>query len=394
MKNKFTKKQIILFIVKLLISAIILYVSFMVGAISSLVFAFGDIPLFFGIFIGLIPVGLIPLLFMWKKKKIIIIIWLVYSIIVCGILGTIYGIQLYEKSLVIDTSPNINNYEYLPFEKDSKIVKLDDANMKLEGDLPIIDGAAAVFPVYSAFVHAVYPENTEYVGYSEDGIFKYNNTVDGYQQLAEKKTDIFFGAKPSAGQVEYAESQGTEFEYIPIGYEGFVFFTHKDNPVDNLTTQQIKDIYSGKITNWKEVGGKDEKIIAYQRNEGSGSQSMLQRFMDGTPIMKAPTEQVNDLMSGIIDVVADYKSESNSIGFSFRYYVEGIIKNSNIKLLAIDGVKPTVETIRDKSYPIVANLFAVTYKNNDNENVQKLLDWILSDEGQYIIEKTGYVSLE
>ena len=162
----------------------------------------------------------------------------------------------------------------------------------------------------------------------------------------------------------------------------------------HASTQQIKDIYSGKITNWKEVGGKNEKIIAYQRNEGSGSQSMLIRFMGDTPIMEAPTEQVNDMMSGIIDRVANYRSSTASIGFSFRYYVEGIIQNPDIKMISIGGAAPNVENIKNGSYPITTPLYAVTYKDNPNPNVQALLDWVLSPEGQKIIEDTGYVGIQ
>ena len=98
----------------------------------------------------------------------------------------------------------------------------------------------------------------------------------------------------------------------------------------NVLFKQIKKIYSGEITNWKQVGGNDEEIIAFQRNEGSGSQSMLKRFMGDKEIMDAPSEQVNDLMSGIIDVVSKYQNKTSSIGFSFRYYLEGIIKNPDI----------------------------------------------------------------
>lgn len=115
--------------------------------------------------------------------------------------------------------------------------------------------------------------------------------------------------------------------------------------------------------------------------------------MGDVPIMEAPTEMVNDLMSGIIEKVSNYKSKSNSIGFSFRYYVEGIIKNPDIKMLSVDGVAPTAENIKNGSYPIVTPIYAVTYEENANENVDRLLEWILSKEGQYIIEETGYVGI-
>ena len=198
---------------------------------------------------------------------------------------------------------------------------------------------------------------------------------------------------PSEEQKAYAKECKTTFEYTPLGSEGFMFFVHKDNAIDNLTTEQIQSIYSGEITNWKQVGGKNEKIEAFQRNEGSGSQSMLKRFMGDKPIMEAPTELKNDLMSGIIERVSNYKNKTNSIGFSFRYYVEGIIKNPDIKMISIDGVAPTAENIKDGKYPVVTPIYAVRYEEETNENVDKLLDWILSDEGQYIIEETGYVGI-
>ena len=337
-----------------------------------------------------------------NKKKALKVIGILFIPVIIYFI-TVFAIDRYNKSITINTTPNINVYNYLPFDEESLIVTLEEeSSLKLTENLPRLDGAAAVFPVYSAFVNAVYPEDTKLydiefqhnqaIEYT-DGCFNYNNTVKGYEYLGQKKTDIFFGAFPSEEQIAEARKNGTEFVYTQIGYDAFVFFVHKDNPINNLTTEQVQKIYSGEITNWKELGGKDEEIIAYQRNPGSGSQSMLIRFMDGKEIMEAPSELVDTMMSGIIEQVSDYKNKDGSIGFSFRFYLEGIIKNPNIKMLSIDGVAPTVENIKNGTYPIRASLYAVTYEGNKNENVEILLDWILSDEGQYIIEKTGYVGI-
>ena len=337
----------------------------------------------------IVPVFLLTLIWFNNRKK-LLKIWAVVASVFVVAVGIDAGINLYDKSITVNTTPNIAVHEYLPFDENSKIVTLPkEASIKLTENLPVVDGAAAVFPVYSAFVNAVYPETTELW----DGVLEYNNTVGGYAELGLKNTDIFFGAYPSEEQIAEAKSHGTEFVYTPIGYDAFVFFVHKDNPIDNLTTEQVQGIYTGEITNWSEVGGKDEKIAAYQRNEGSGSQSMLIRFMDGKEIMEAPTEMVDDLMVGIVERVSDYRSKPGSIGFSFRYYLEGIIKNPDIKLLSIDGVAPTVENIKNGTYPITGPLYAVTWEGNNNENVNKLLEWVLSEEGQYIIEKTGYVGV-
>lgn len=377
--------------IKIVLTAATLGISYYVGIFIFILTAMTELHVVLAIIsMFIIPALLVPLIWFKKRKK--VLMWWGIFFGVFAIASAInITIAQYDKSITVNTTPNINVHEYLPFDEDSKIAVIEnEASLKLEDDLPIVDGAAAVFPVYSAFVNAVYPETTELW----DGVFEYNNTVGGYKLLGEKQTDIFFGAYPSEEQIASAKEKDTEFIYTPIGYDAFVFFVHKDNPIDNLTTEQVQAIYSGEITNWNQLGGKNEKIAAFQRNEGSGSQSMLIRFMDGKEIMEAPTEMVNDFMSGIVERVSDYRSKSGSIGFSFRYYLEGIIQNPDIKILSIDGVAPTVENIQSGAYPITAKLFAVTYEGNDNENVDKLIEWVLSDEGQELIEKTGYVGVK
>ncbi len=380
------KSKIFNIICKIIITTIILPLSFFASLFIGLIvydefIAYALIAVLFTFFVPMI---------WFKNRKKVLIGWGIFFAVTAVVCGVKYGIEAYDRSITINPTPNIAVNEYLPFDENSKIVTLDnEASLKLSGNLPRVDGAAAVFPVYSAFVNAVYPETTKLW----DGVFEYNNTVGGYKLLGERYTDIFFGGYPSEEQIEAAKYHGTEFVYTQIGQEAFVFFVHKDNPIDNLTTEQVQAIYSGEIINWSEVGGKNEKIAAYQRNEGSGSQSMLIRFMGEKEIMEAPTELINDLMVGIVEKVSDYRSKSNSIGFSFRYYLEGIIQNPDIKILSIDGVAPTVENIKNGTYPITGPLYAVTYEGNTNENVGKLLDWILSEEGQEIIEKTGYVGI-
>lgn len=339
----------------------------------------------------IIPLA-IPLIWLEKRKP-YFIAYVSYLLCFFVLVGVQKFIWDYNAAITVDVTPNINVSEYLPFDSYSKIVKIRSKTLTFDdvqkNELPIIDGAAAAFPVYSAFVNAVYPATTELY----DGVFEYYNTKTGYELLAQKQTDIFVGAAPSQEQVAYAQKNNTTFRYTQIGSEAFVFFVHKDNPVESLSAEQIKGIYSGEITNWSEVGGNNEKIVPFQRNEGSGSQSMLIRFMGDTPIIEPDMQSVVTGMGGIIDRVADYKNKTTSIGFSFRFYVEGMIKNPDIKMIAIDGVAPTRENIKDGSYPIIAPVYAVTYEGNTKENVQKLIDWMLSDEGQYIIEETGYVGI-
>lgn len=267
---------------------------------------------------------------------------------------------------------------YLPFAEDSGIVKYD-APEKLSGDLPVIDGAAALLPVYSAFVHAVYPTESVHFAdgnYTPDSAMQYTNTRGAYQSLADGKTDIVLCAKPSAEQKKYAEEQGRELVYVPVAREAFVFLVNQENPVENLSAEQIRRIYSGEIQSWSEVGGKHMLIDAVQRNEGSGSQTTMLGFMGDTPMQRNP--------------LAFFGS---AIGYSFRYYVEGIVRNGGVKMLSVNGVYPDPAHIADGSYPVTGDVLAVYDAHNDNPNIPVLVDFMLSETGQRIIAESGYSPL-
>ena len=392
MKDFFKKNWL-----KLLLTVGCLVADFFIGVIGLLYLAWGlganDV-LAFGAFL-VFPALFLPLVWCKKDKwKKCFIGWVVFMAVYVVILAIPFAIEAYEDSITVKEVVNIDTSEYMPFDKNSKIALLDEeSTLKLTENLPRVDGAAAFFPVYSAYVNAVYP-NTVELNYEDDNPFQYNNTYNGYWLLGERKTDIFFGVYPSPEQIEEAKSNGTEFIFTPIGDEAFVFFTHKDNPVDSLTIEQVKGIYSGEITNWKEVGGKNVPIKAYQRNSGSGSQSMMERFMGDTPLMTPPKHQVQDLMSGIIDRVTDYQNRNSAIGFSYRYYLTGIMENPKVKVLKINGIAPTNENVRNGSYPIRTPIYAVTYEGQENENVQIFLDWVLGPQGQELLEKSGYVGLK
>jgi phosphate transport system substrate-binding protein len=207
---------------------------------------------------------------------------------------------------------------------------------------------------------------------------QYNNTVRGYKAIVDGTTDILFCAGPSEEQKRYAEEQGVELVYVPIGLEGFVFFVNENNPVDGLTAEQIRKIYAGEYTNWGEVGGANRIINPVTRLEGSGSQTAFESFM------------------GDYEVGAKHPLAITgaSIGFSFRYYMDGIVGNDSVKMLSLNGVYPSAENIRNRTYPVVAQFYAIYRADNENENIKVLIDWLLSEEGQTLIEETGYVRIQ
>jgi len=298
------------------------------------------------------------------------------------------GRDFYNKKMTI--SEEIDTTVYAPFSGNKKLAKLDElASLKLEGDLPRLDGATALYPVYSAFAEAVYPEK-EYNTYASE--IMCNNTVYAYENLINGDVDIIFVAGPSVEQKERAKNLGVDLHLTPIGNEAFVFFVNKSNKVSSLSLDEIKGIYKGDIINWKEVGGKDRDIIAYQRNENSGSQTMFLNLMQGVDIKQPPVNQEVDGMGGIIERAADYKNADNAIGFSFLYYATQMKANNKIKTLAINGVAPNKETIRNKDYPFTGTFYAIT-NGKPTGNVKLFIDWILSEQGQELIEKTGYVGL-
>ena len=83
-----------------------------------------------------------------------------------------------------------------------------------------------------------------------------------------------------------------------------------------------------------------------------------------------------------------------SIGFSFRYYMDGIVGNTSVKMLSLNGIFPSAENIQNGTYPVIAKFYAIYRADNTNENIPVLIDWILSEEGQQIIEETGYVRIQ
>ncbi len=272
-------------------------------------------------------------------------------------------------------SKSIEVSRYVPFDANAELVQ-SDAKMTLTGDIPVIDGAAAVLPVYAAFVQAVYPpESVQFDGdaYAPESAMQYTNTRGAYQSLAEGKADIVLCAKPSAEQAAYAAEQGRELVYEPVAQEAFVFIVNKNNPVDDLTADQIRGIYAGEIRNWSEVGGRHLPIDAVQRNAGSGSQTTMLGFMGGTPMKRDPLSFFG-----------------SAIGYSFRYYVAGIVQNGGVKMLSVNGVYPDPEHIADGSYPVTGEVLAVYDKRNDNPNIPILLDFMRSEEGQRIIAESGY----
>ena len=334
-------------------------------------------------------------------RKRIMILFFLYCCI-----NTIFS-QVTNENEPVKVVQDINYLLYEPFSANSKVVTLPGkASLKLFNDLPLLDGATALYPVYSAFVRAVYPENppegyayripVASIGSQNQNrlIIRCTQTPRAYSLLISGDVDIIFCAEPSTEQIKEAAERGINFNLTPIGIDAFVFFVNKNNPIDDISSEQIQAIYSGKITNWFSINGNNEQIVAYQRPKNSGSQTILEQvIMADKEIMKPLVENVIGGMGEIIEQVASYKNYANAIGYSFLFFTTEMVNNDEIKLISIDGIYPSKETIQTKEYPFTGPFYAIT-TGNETENTKKLIEWILSDEGQYLVEETGYIPVK
>jgi phosphate transport system substrate-binding protein len=336
-----------------------------------------------------------------KKMKIKFLI--MFIIIGLGSAFLFYILSMDRLSKVEDREyddENINLWGYMPFRKNNQLSKLDEiSTLKLNSNLPVLDGATAFFPVYSSFVQAVYPEG-DYTSIEDNYYFRgkgpllCSKTKKAYENLLEGKVDIIFCLEPSDLHLKQIHDNGLNVKFIPIGREAFVFFVNKENPVDNLTIENIRSIYSGKILYWKELNGVEQDIIAFQRPKHSGSQTIFEKIMGNANIIEPQKENIATEMGDIINMIAEYKNFPNAIGYSFLYYSTGMIKNEKIKLLSVNGIFPSDGTIRDGTYPFSENIYAVyidTY--NKNENIEQFIEWILSSQGQTLILESGYIPI-
>jgi phosphate transport system substrate-binding protein len=260
--------------------------------------------------------------------------------------------------------------------------------LKFENDFPKLDGATALCPIFTSAYKAIYPKNIDEYIYLDC-----STTPIAYERLIDGKAELIFAAAPSDEQLQMAKENSVELILTPIGKEAFVFLTNKQNPVNSLSVQNIQDIYSGKITNWRELGGEDAKILVFQRNENSGSQTAMQKYvMKDTPFIKPMKEEFHGGMGGMIEGVADYRNAKNAIGYSFRYYATVMNGSENIKLLDIESISPSIENIKSGAYPFTAEFYIVSTQNISHEG-QQLIDWFLSEQGQALIEDVGYVPI-
>ena len=227
----------------------------------------------------------------------------------------------------------------------------------------------------------------------------YSNGKMLYQKLVDGTVDIIISKEPAEEELEYAQQKEVEIEYFPIAIDPFVFYTSTENEVDNISLEEIQQIYSGKITKWSEIGGTDEHIRAFQRNKNSENQNgMISLVMQEIEMMKPITEEKNNDENIPVDIVSAYDNAVNSLGYSFYSYAKSVYNQDGeetildgIKILKINNITPSYSNFQSELYPL-KQVYYVAIRKTAQESTKVVRDAMLSNRGKLVAKEAGYVT--
>lgn len=267
--------------------------------------------------------------------------------------------------------------------------------------MPVIDGSTSTYPFTRAVYGALFSQGETHPKYPE----KHSKSHVSYQRLINGEVDMIFASVyPASDILKFAEEKGVELELIPIAYDAMIFFTNKDNPIEGLTKEQITNIYvNDAYENWSELGGSDALLYPYCRNNDSGSHAQMEKhFLNGKEIHPDVQKETSMAMADILTDVIDAKTEEPvgyGLGYSIYYYYHNMFwfypVEEELKLLKIDGVMPTDETIADGSYPLSNNTYVVLRKDTPADSpARKMAEFMLTPMGQNCVENAGFGRLK
>ena len=244
--------------------------------------------------------------------------------------------------------------------------------------------------------------------YSETAPFSLNDyqrknlcsgTHDAYMNLLEGKCDVIIASRDiSRNEKASSEELGVELETAPLAIDALVFIVNPNNPVKNLTADQVRKIYTGEITNWKEVGGVDHAITPYIRNADSGSQEKMETLVMNGLTMIDGTEETymyEIIGSQMASPYLQLENDEFGIGYTPFFYCTAMVRDlMRVDMISIDGVAPTKESLRSKKYPFVSSIYAAVRKTEDHESMEyKLYQFLFTGKGADMIDESGYIAI-
>lgn len=292
-----------------------------------------------------------------------------------------------------DESHYVCRIECLLMDNHGSITPIDTAGelglMFAGGDFPVIDSSTARKPV-TAELYNVFVAN-----YGHEGAKPLCSTTHGaWMNIADRKVDIALLAAPTKEEMDYLKQQSVGIEMKLYGGDGLVFIGNAANPVQNLTQEQIAAIYQGKIKNWNEVGGPDQPISVYYRDDQSGSQRLFEKMVfKGVelPDFEKLGFGYMDEMSTIVDIVM---YDPYAIGYSIMTYLDDVYENENLKVFAVNGVEPSLDTVKDSSYLYHTQGYVVIRSDEPEDSpARRLYDWFGSPISDEILITCGITPL-
>jgi phosphate transport system substrate-binding protein len=200
-------------------------------------------------------------------------------------------------------------------------------------------------------------------------------TGGGVEGIVQGQLDVAAMARPPK---DAEADQGVE--YVEFGQSGVAVYTHPDVGVADLTTAQVTAIFSGEITNWSQVGGADQAIILYVRDEGDSSTKALRQAIFGD----TQFPETAQVLTSQADMQAAVAGTLGSVGFGS--WPSALAAGADVRAIALDGVRPS-----DPSYPLVGPI-GIGYLSERQADVQPLIDWLLSEPGQVALQEYGVIS--
>lgn len=261
-------------------------------------------------------------------------------------------------------------------------------------EFPKIDGSTATLPLSTA----LYQLTTGASAQEAEAAITHTKTTNAYTRLIDggEEPGLVLAYEPSEAVDQAMKDTGVNLIIKPIGKDALVFMANEGNPVKSLTEQQLVDIYRGVITNWSKVGGENKEIMAFQRPENSGSQTLMEKLvMKGVPMNETtPVQFIMGDMGELIEQVAAYENEKNALGYSVYYYARNMYAKPGLRFMQVNGVEPCNETIKNGTYPYVNDFYAVIREDEPKDSkARQLFDWLTEADGQALVEQVGYVGM-
>lgn len=185
---------------------------------------------------------------------------------------------------------------------------------------------------------------------------------------------------------ELKDEEKTSVQGTTVAYDGIALLVNTENPVINISLEDVKKIYTGEITNWKELGGDDSPIVVVSREEGSGTRDAFQEIVGYKSEELTKDATISDGSGAVKTTVAGNK---NAIGFASFEYID-----NTVKALSVNDIEPTAENVKAGDYKISRPFILVTKEDTLTENGQKLMDFVLSTEGQQIVEENKLITID